>query len=114
MKRSSASLVILKMQFQIIVYVSFSFYSPPPLPTVTAKFCFVVTLSLTSKKHKEHCHHKPKLISFTPGIQNFSNESINSYYYNTWALFFLLELNFLALWGRRRRDNVFPIQRPCP
>ena len=48
-------------------------------------------------KHREYYHYKPKLISFTLGTQNFSNEGINSCYYSSWALFFLVESNFLAI-----------------
>ena len=65
---------------------------------VNVELCFVATLSPTSKKHREYYHYKPKLISFTPGTQNFSNEGINSCYYSSLALFFLAESNFLAIW----------------
>lgn len=84
-------------------YIFLIFLSPLPPPSmVHAELCFVATLSPTSEKHREYYHYKAKLISFTLGTQNFSNEGINSCYYSSWALFFLVESNFLAIWDEER------------
>lgn len=64
-------------------------------------------------KNIRNTYYKPKLISFTPGTQNFSNEGMNCYY-NSWALFFLLESNFLAIWDGEREMVSFKYRDHMP
>lgn len=70
--------------------------------------CFIFWLFLKTT----YCsHYRPNFISFTPRAQNFSNEGLNACYYNSWAMFFQLEFNFLAIWDGERERGIFQIQR---
>lgn len=67
---------------------------------------------LIISKDLTYCsHYRPNFISFTPRAQNFSNKGLNACYYNSWAMFFQLEFNFLAIWDGERERGIFQIRR---